>query len=79
MGDFDQRWEQNVGGRFFVDRECIDCDLCRSTAPANFKRSADGHAFVARQPETTQELAEVQLARAECPVEAIGDREDAER
>ncbi|HEX3474485.1 MAG TPA: ferredoxin [Kofleriaceae bacterium] len=28
----------NVGGDFFVDRSCIDCDLCRQIAPEVFAR-----------------------------------------
>jgi 4Fe-4S single cluster domain of Ferredoxin I len=32
---------KNVSGKFYCDDQCIDCDLCRETAPANF---ANGYA-----------------------------------
>jgi hypothetical protein len=28
----------NVPGPFYVDTTCIDCDLCRETAPSTFRR-----------------------------------------
>jgi len=77
MADLEQRWPTNVDGRFFVDRECIDCDLCRSTAPRNFARSDDGgHSFVSRQPQSEQELRDCEQAMNDCPVDAIGDLEE---
>lgn len=72
MADPELRWPENVEGRFFVDQHCIDCDLCRTTAPANFERSTDGYSFVARQPATPHEEAACRQAALECPVEAIG-------
>jgi hypothetical protein len=38
MADIANRYEQNVTGHYFVDNQCIDCDLCRETAPKNFTR-----------------------------------------
>jgi ferredoxin len=65
---------ENVAGRFFVDSTCIDCDLCRETAPRNFTRTAGGRrSFVFRQPDNDDEIAACQAALAECPVEAIGE------
>ena len=65
--------EENVGGDFFVDTTCIDCDLCRETAPANFKRNDDGgHSYVYKQPESPDEEALCKEAMEGCPVEAIG-------
>lgn len=66
---------ENVPGTFFVMDNCIDCDLCRQTAPQIFKRRYFGNAgysYVHAQPSTprTEELARDAL-RA-CPVEAIG-------
>ncbi len=79
MADPAERWDDNVPGRFFVDRECIDCDLCRTTAPHNFQRSEDGgYSYVSRQPNSERELADCALAQADCPVDAIGDLEDPE-
>lgn len=67
-------WPENAAGRFFVDRSCIDCDLCRTTAPHNFRRSELGYSFLAVQPRGEQEERDCQKARQECPVEAIGER-----
>lgn len=73
MADPSQRWPENAAGRFFVDQECIDCDLCRTTAPDNFARSEDGFSYVSRQPESPAEVLDCQQALEDCPVEAIGD------
>ena len=73
MADLSQKVRENVAGRFFVDATCIDCDLCRETAPSNFLRLDDeGYSYVVRQPETHQEEESCIAAMEECPVEAIG-------
>ena len=73
MADPSQRVAENVPGRFYVDRTCIDCDLCRETAPANFARQNDeGYSFVRLQPRDPVEDAACLAALEECPVEAIG-------
>ena len=75
MPDRNNRVKENVGGRFFVDSSCIDCDVCRETAPENFTRSFQGaYSYVAKQPENQAELAACEEAVACCPVEAIGDK-----
>jgi ferredoxin len=74
MADVANKYSDNVEGKFFVDDQCIDCDLCRETAPANFKRNDDGgHSYVYKQPETPEEEALSQEAMDGCPVEAIGN------
>ena len=51
MADAANKYAENVPGKFYVDDQCIDCDLCRETAPANFKRNDDGgHSYVYKQP-----------------------------
>ena len=77
MADNTQKVPENVPGRFYVDVTCIDCDLCRETAPRNFVRQdAEGYSYVTHQPRTRQEAACL-AAMEECPVEAIGiDGED---
>ncbi len=78
MAERARRWPDNAEGRFFVDRDCIDCDLCRTTAPSNFQRSErGGYSFVAKQPQTPQEVTDCELARNDCPVDAIGDASEA--
>ncbi len=67
----------SVPGKFFVDDQCLDCDLCRETAPNNFRRDdARGVAYVFRQPSTPEELAHCRECVEGCPCEAIGDTGD---
>src|SRR6266853_5855529 len=74
MADVANRYPENTGGKYYVDNQCIDCDLCRETAPDNFKRNDDGgYSFVYKQPETAEEEARCKEAKEGCPVEAIGD------
>lgn len=74
MADIANRYSENKGGKYFVDNQCIDCDLCRETAPSNFTRSDDGgYSFVYKQPESPEEEAQCKEAKEGCPVEAIGD------
>ena len=35
MADIANKYAENVSGKFYVDDQCIDCDLCRETAPAS--------------------------------------------
>lgn len=73
MADRDYKVEGSVDGPYYVDDNCIDCDLCRSTAGFAFERNPSLHvSFVYRQPETEEELRLCEKALAECPVEAIG-------
>src|SRR5438552_15179734 len=73
MADVANKYPQNAAGRFYVDEQCIDCDLCRETAPANFRRNDDGgHSYVYKQPESPEEQALCKEAMEGCPVEAIG-------
>jgi len=74
MADLENRYEENIKGKYYVDDQCIDCDLCRETAPANFTREEDGgYSFVFKQPENEEEE-ELSLEAMEgCPVEAIGN------
>jgi ferredoxin len=74
MADKAQKALENVSGAWYVDVTCIDCDLCRETAPENFLRQdAEGHSYVYRQPHTAAEQAACLAALEECPVEAIGN------
>ena len=74
MADIANRYKENVEGSYFVDNQCIDCDLCRETAPDNFTRSDDGgYSFVYKQPASADEAARCKEAMEGCPVEAIGN------
>lgn len=73
MADKNDRLPQNAPGPWYVDSNCIDCDLCRDTAPTVFRRDDDsGSSIVFHQPETDEERALAEEARTSCPVEAIG-------
>ncbi len=74
MADKNSKHPGQVAGPFYVDTQCIDCDLCRQTAPANFTRNeAGGFSYVYKQPTTPEEEAKCKQAKEECPVEAIGE------
>lgn len=74
MADLTNKQSENVPGRYYVDSQCIDCDLCRETAPLNFTRQDDGgYSYVFKQPTSSDEETQCQEAMAACPVEAIGD------
>ena len=77
MADLANKYAENVTGKFYVDTQCIDCDLCREIAPANFKRHEDGgYSYVFKQPATPDEEAQCREALEGCPVEAIGNNGD---
>ncbi len=77
MADRTDKVENNVPGKYYVDSNCIDCDVCRETAPESFKANEDeGYSYVFKQPENDDEEARCQDAMESCPVEAIGDDGD---
>lgn len=74
MADASDKQPSNVSGKYYVDTQCIDCDVCRDMAPDHFARNdADGYSYVYRQPSTADELTLCEEALQSCPVEAIGD------
>ena len=74
MANKAEKWKDNAGGKFYVDQQCIDCDLCRETAPAFFKRHEEGgYSFVHTQPATEDDVQLCMEALEGCPVEAIGN------
>lgn len=74
MADKEAKQAENIAGKFYVDDQCIDCDVCRETAPKNFKRQEDnGYSYVYKQPENPDEETQCKEAMESCPVEAIGD------
>ena len=74
MADNSDKVEGNAEGEFYVDTNCIDCDLCRQTAPDNFGHNEDdGYSYVIKQPESEDERQVCKDAIDECPVDAIGD------
>lgn len=74
MANKAEKWPANVAGKFYVDQQCIDCDLCRETAPAFFSRHDEGgYSFVHAQPASEDDVARCMEALQGCPVEAIGN------
>lgn len=74
MAEIQDKLPENKAGKFYVDRQCIDCDVCRDTSPTNFMRDDEnGYSFVYQQPATPEEIELCEEARDACPVEAIGD------
>ena len=73
------RVEGNVLGKFYVDSQCIDCDLCRQISPTNFQRNESaGYSYIYKQPTTPEEAELCEQAVGECPVDAIGMDGDAD-
>jgi len=73
MSDLTKRVSENAAGAYYVDSTCIDCDVCRDAAPANFIRSfKHAYSYVGKQPQNGAERAACEGALSACPVEAIG-------
>ena len=74
MANPGSRLPENVPGVFYITSECIDCDLCRETAPTVFRRAEDiGFSVVFHQPETDSERSQAMESLNGCPAEAIGN------
>lgn len=77
MAEKSDKWPDNAPGKFYVDTECTDCDLCREKAPEFFDRNGEeGYSYVAKQPVTEDDIMACMEALEECPVNAIGDDGD---
>ena len=73
MANKQDKQPENISGKYYVDTECIDCDVCRDTAPMNFTRQEDaGYSYVYKQPDNEEEEEQCKEAMESCPVEAIG-------
>lgn len=74
MANRNERLSQNVSGVYYVDSTCIDCDQCRATAPAIFRRNDEiGFSVTYRQPVSADEINQAEEARLGCPTESIGN------
>ena len=77
---FRNRLPQNVPGKFYVDDQCLDCALCRDTAPTVFRRDDEvGVSYIYHQPESEEELALTAEVVTGCPCSAVysdGDQFD---
>lgn len=73
MAELDDKNPLNVPGKYYVDTECTNCEECKEVAPTIFEEDDEGLMYVAKQPETEEELELVAEAMEGCPVESIGD------
>ena len=73
MADSSLAHPDNAQGEFFIDTTCIDCPICRQTAPAIFG-DGPGQALVIRQPAGSDERLRTLMALVSCPVGSIGSR-----
>ncbi|HKX33536.1 MAG TPA: ferredoxin [Blastocatellia bacterium] len=74
MADRSDKVKGSASGPYYVDGNCIDCNLCREIAPEFFERSDEaGLSLVYKQPHTDQERERCDEAKEYCPVDAIGN------
>lgn len=65
----------NVPGKYYVNDDCIGCDLCVAEDPYHFRDDKDtGFYHVYKQPTTPSEEKLCQATMEQCPVEAINTR-----
>jgi ferredoxin len=77
LDTFKQRMADNVPGKFYVGNQCLDCDLCRETAPDNFDRNHEGgYSYVKKQPVNSEEEARCREAMEGCCTETIHEDGD---
>ena len=69
----ENKFPENVRGKFYVDDQCIACGLCREIAPEFFGNLNDtDNSFVKKQPSSDKEIDVCLEALESCPVSAIG-------
>lgn len=74
MARCEDKYDDNAPGAYYVDLECIACDTCTMIARSFFKLTDDcDHAYVVKQPQTANDIAECEQAMNDCPVNAIGN------
>ena len=77
LDTFKDRVPENSHGQVYVTEQCLDCDLCRDTAPTVFKRiDSEGYSYVHKQPETEDEWEQVRECIEGCCTESIYDDGD---
>lgn len=80
MTKFTHRYPLNAPGKYYINDQCTDCDLCRECAPKNIKRDdRTGISYVFIQPTTPEEVAAVEQGVEGCPTEGVcsdGDQFD---
>jgi glyoxylase-like metal-dependent hydrolase (beta-lactamase superfamily II)/ferredoxin len=74
MAKLNLRRPENIGGEFYVDSTCIDCDTCRWMTPEVFSR-VESQSVVYHQPENETERLRSLQALLACPTASIGTTE----
>ena len=72
MAEKTNKFEDNVPGKYYIDKSCTFCMVCMDEAPTNIKESEDGdHAVVFKQPENAEEEENMRNAMEGCPTESV--------
>ncbi len=70
--EFRKRNPLSAKGKFYVDGQCQDCDVCRELAPSVFTRcDSEGISYIAKQPVTKEEFQMVEEVVEMCSEQAI--------
>lgn len=75
MADPTRKHPKNAPGPWFVDARCISCDTCTDVSPEIFGRDEARKAYVREHRPDEGDL--FRSALESCPVEAVGDEDDA--
>jgi len=68
------RYPLNVPGKYYINIDCTDCDLCREYAPNNIRRdNRSGYSYVFKQPTNSDEVAAVEEGVAGCPTQGVSN------
>jgi ferredoxin len=71
------RYPFNTPGKYYINGNCTDCDLCREYAPNNIRRDdRSGYSYVFKQPTNPDEIAAVEKGVAECPTDGVSNDGD---
>ena len=73
MAKFTNRHPKNTPGKYYIDVDCTDCDLCRELAPNNIRRDDEhGFSYVFNRPTTSEEINACEEGVRGCPTNAVG-------
>jgi ferredoxin len=71
------RYPLNVSGKYYINAQCTDCDLCRECAPNNIRRDdRSGYSYVFKQPTNPDEVSAVEKGLAGCPTDGVSNDGD---
>ncbi len=74
MASYTDKNEFNATGKYYVDTQCIACEVCLKEAPTFFSMNDNFVcAFVSKQPQNKHDIGLCETVLELCPVEAIGN------